>query len=127
MRPGISKPDNLQAWEIPNFWASLETRPVANTEWGVGTPSPERAELTELMGPRPPPFERTVQKGPFDGIDGIDGASARLFERTVQKGPFDGIDGIHGIDGRVSPGFVPGFVPGLARFHSGCRPGCSRF
>ena len=33
----------------------------------------------------------------------------------VQKGPFGGIDGI---DGRVSPGFIPG----LAQFHSGCRP-----
>ena len=45
MRPGTSKPYNLQACEIPNSWASLETRPVANTERRLGTPSPERARL----------------------------------------------------------------------------------
>ena len=37
----------------------------------------------ELMGFALPPWERTVQKGPFDGIDGIDG---------------------------VSPGFIPGLA-----------------
>ena len=45
MRPVTAKASNLQACEIPNSWTSLETRPVADTERRLGTPSTERVKV----------------------------------------------------------------------------------
>ena len=83
----MSKPDNLQALGNTKFLGISRNEAYSHTEWEVGTASPERAELTELMELRglALPLSRTVQKGPFDGIDGIDASAPSLRKNCPER------------------------------------------
>ena len=63
-------------------------------------------ELMELMV-CPPSWQELYSKGPFDGIDGIDGPVVSLLDETCPEGPLN-----WAVPSRVSPGSIPG----LARF-----------